>query len=124
MRGRRGGEAGRDFDFYAHARVGEAGYEHGGGGGCGGEARAQDGPAGGEVFAAGEDVADTYDVGEGGAGFGEGRADGAQRLCRLGGRVVGDRHGRIVETRRAGDEHELAAHHGAGIADVALERRA
>ena len=64
-------------------------------------------------------VPDPDDIGETGAGLGEGALDIAEGLPRLLGRIVGDRHRRVVEAGRAGDEHPLAIDHGAAVAGLA-----
>jgi MFS family permease len=90
-------DSGGGFDFDAHAGVGEAAGEHGGGGAYVAEECAEDRPARLEVGGVGEDVADADHVGQGGTGFEQGGFDVAQGLARLVPHVVGDGHGGVVE---------------------------
>ena len=59
-----------------------------------------------------------------GAGLLQRGLDVAQALLGLRLDAVGDAHGAVVETRGARDEHPVALHHGARVADLLFEGRA
>ena len=60
-----------------------------------------------------------HDIGEAGARLGQRRLDVAKRLPGLLGRVLDDRHPRIVEPGRAGDKDPLAVDHRPAIPGLA-----
>jgi len=113
-------DEGVHLDLDAVAGVDEPGLDHRGGGRVGPESGGEERPAGLEVLAAGQDVADADDLGEGGSGLVQGGLDGAEREGALVLDGVGDGHGHRIGAGGAGDEDPRRRDHGAAVADAGL----
>ena len=92
------------LDLDLHARIGQAGLDHRGGGPDVAQILLQHRPTGLEVLAPGQDVAHAHDVDERRTGLRQRGRDVAHRLSALDDDVVGHRHRRVVEAGGAGHE--------------------
>ena len=111
------------FDFNFHPRVGKTRRDHGGCRTDITEIAAQHRPAWFEILNPRQDIANPDDIGDDAAGARERLLDIEHALFRLLHYVVGNRHRFVVESGSAGNEHPLAVHDGARVADFGFKSR-
>src|SRR5258708_15419134 len=112
-----------DFDRDLHPRIGEAAEDDRRRRADIPERVSEHGAAGLPILAVGQVIARTHDIGERRAAVSQRLGDGAQALARLLGGVPRNGHGRVVETRGAGDQDEIALDHGAAVTPIPLVSR-
>jgi len=109
------------WDLDLHARIGQAGCNHGRGRAHGSQVFPQMGQQSGKRAASGRMYMTRTTSAKSALAFHESSLNIPQTLVGLVEQIVRDGHGLVVESGGAGHEYPISVHDGAGIADVTFE---